>query len=162
MNPKSRAAKCHSWNMATRRWKSFRRPRRKSSRKYSKCLSLKSLRFFHQQKVAMQMVVLKRSFERQERLEDGLLRVCGRLASAPNWNLSKKFCRWEANIVRQKFNFIQRINGQENLAIPGNSWVNNWEKKSGHDTHDGSHATWEGNTLVGYTREARTWTAVED
>ena len=31
----------------------------------------------------MQMVVLKRSFERQERLEDGLLRVCGRLASAP-------------------------------------------------------------------------------
>ena len=49
------------------RGQSFRRSRRKSSRKYSKCLSLKSLRFFHQQKVAMQMVVLKRSLERQER-----------------------------------------------------------------------------------------------
>ena len=66
-----------------------------------------------------------------------------------------KFCRWEANIVGPKFNFIQRINGQENLAIPGNSWVNNWEKKSGHDTRDGSHATLEGNSLASYTRDAQ-------
>ena len=67
---------------------------------------------------------------------------------------SINFAVENTNIVRPKFNFIQRINGQENLAIPGNNRVNNWENKSGHDTHHGPHATREGNNLTGYTRDA--------
>ena len=65
------------------------------------------------------------------------------LSREVNWNPPINFAVENTNIVRPKFNFIQRINRQENLAILGNSWGNNWAKKSGQDTRHGPHATWE-------------------
>ena len=80
------------------------------------------------------------------------------IGEAANSDLKRRsppinFAVENVNIVRPKFNLTQRIIGQENLAIPGNSWVNNWERKSGHDTCQGPHSTREGNNLTGYTRD---------
>ena len=104
----------------------------------------------------------RRSLNRKHRRSRSLLSL------EANWNPSINFAVENTNIVWPKFNFIpreiiQKINGRENLATPGNSWVDNWEKKSDHDTRNGPHATREGNNLTGCTvGTRRTWTVVED